>query len=281
MARFLRSQDLVFFEWAGSLLVRASQLRRSSPMVVRLHSFEITETASQIDWSKVALAIMASEPMSRRLLDAARVPPKEMRVVKYGIDVDGFRPRARSFQHRIGMACSVVAIKRVYEAVLCVYELRRQGHPFTLDVTGRLVDRREGRYPLAVLSLVDQLGLKDSVVFRNHVDDVADWYGTVDVFLSNSFWEGTQVALLEAMASGCYCLSHCWPGAEEVLPPQNLFVTDSDLRAKLLAYASLPEGEKALAQAEMRDIAERRFDERRMVQETVELVEQVVRGQLP
>ncbi len=78
---------------------------------------------------------------------------------------------------------------------------------------------------------------------------------------------------MEAMASGCYCLSHCWDGAEEMLPPENIFTTDGDLRAKLLAYAQLDENRKAQARASLRRIAEERFDERRMVEQIVNVIE--------
>jgi hypothetical protein len=35
---------------------------------------------------------------------------------------------------------------------------------------------------------------------------------------------------MEAVASGCYCLSHDWDGADELLPAENLYLTDSQLR---------------------------------------------------
>jgi len=112
------------------------------------------------------------------------------------------------------------------------------------------------------------------VHFDGYVTDVESWYKDVDVFLSNSYFEGQQVALLEAMASGCYCLSHCWAGAQEVLPPEYIYVTDQELREKLTVYAALPEEEKRTHQQRMRFIAEERFDERRMVAEIVALVEE-------
>lgn len=77
------------------------------------------------------------------------------------------------------------------------------------------------------------------------------------------------------MAAGCYCLGHCWDGIEEILPPENIYTTDGDLRAKLLAYAALPQAEQRAAQAHMRAIAEEKFDQRRMVRQIVELIEEV------
>jgi glycosyltransferase involved in cell wall biosynthesis len=104
------------------------------------------------------------------------------------------------------------------------------------------------------------------------------FYQQVDIFLSNSYWEGQQSALLEAMASGCYCLSHCWGGAGEVVPPENVFVTGGELRQKLVRYAALDEVEKQRAQAGLRRIAEERFDEQRMVADIARVVEAAARA---
>lgn len=278
LSQFMRVHDVVFFEWAASLLARVTHMPKVCSVVARFHSGELMETVPYVDWAKVDAAITANEHMRRRLLDVANAAPRLLSVIQYGVDLERFHPGARVFQHRIGMACRVTTIKRVYEAILCLYELRRQGYPFTLDITGRLEDERERRYPLAVLSLVERLGLSEHVIFRRHVADVAEWFRGIDIFLSNSFWEGTQVALLEAIASGCYCLSHWWAGAEEVLPLDHLFFTDSELREKLLAYAALENEAQAQAQAEMRAIAEARFDVRRMTDEIVGIVDQVCRG---
>lgn len=278
LLQFMRAHDLVFFEWAAGLLVKATHLRKACPIVTRLHSGELLETAPAVDWDRVDATITVTDYMRRRLLDVADVAPRMLCVVQNGIDLEKLRPGPRTFQYRIGMACRVTTIKRVYEAVLCLYELRRQGYPFTLDVAGPLEDERERRYPLALQSLVERLGLTEHVSLRGHIADMAAWYQDIDVFLSNSFWESGQNALKEAMASGCYCLSHWWGGAEEVLPATHLFFTDSDLREKLLAYAALTEEEKAEAQAEMRSIAEAKFDVRQMTQQIVELVDDVLRG---
>jgi glycosyltransferase involved in cell wall biosynthesis len=165
-------------------------------------------------------------------------------------------------------------VKRVYEVVLQIAQMHSRGYPFQLRIAGRR-NPRFLRYARAIETLVAKLGLTGSVAFDGFVEDMPGWYESIDVFISNSYWEGQPLSLLEAMASGCYCLSHCWDGAEEVLPDENIFATDSDLRAKLISYAGLPRAEKRQAQARMRAIAEEKFDERRMVREIIDLIESV------
>jgi glycosyltransferase involved in cell wall biosynthesis len=233
---------------------------------------ELATAAERIHWSKVDAVIVPSEAIGDRLRGIAGNNARGIAVVNYGVNLDAFRPWGGVFQYRLGMVCSLLPIKRVYEVLLCLYELRRSGHPFTLHIAGAPQERAR-RYGWALHSLPDRLGMSKQVNFHGYVHDVADWLQGIDVFISNSYWEGQQVALLEAMASGRYCLSHCWDGAEEVLPDENIFTTDSDLRAKLISYAGLPEAEKRQAQARMRAIAEERFDERRMVRDIVEVIQ--------
>lgn len=277
LARFLDDHDVVFFEWAGSTLIEVSHMRKRCKIVVRLHSIELATAAHLIDWSQVDVVIVTSRHIEQRLLSIANVPPRAIQLVPNGIDLNRYLPGRRDFSRRLGMLCRIVPVKRVYEVVLCLAELRRQGYPFTLDVVGKKGEGEELRYYWSLVSLIDKLRLQHVVTLHGFVEQASVWYQSIDVFLSNSYWEGQQVALLEAMAAGCYCLGHCWDGIEEILPPENIYTTDGDLRAKLLAYAALPAAAQRAAQAHMRAIAEERFDERRMVRQIVELIEQVAR----
>ena len=272
---FIKQNDVVFFEWAGYLLNKATRLSTVGKIVTRLHSVELATAAHLIDWSKVDIAIVVSEKMRERLLGVASTSPRALRVVNNGVDLQKYCMAERTFAYRLGMVCSVLPIKRVYEAILCLYELRRQGYPFELQVVGKTDAGGEPRYYLAIKELVARHGLGKAVHFLGYQELVSKYYQQIDIFLSNSYWEGQQSALLEAMASGCYSLSHCWGGVEEVLPTEQIYVTDAELRAKLLAYATLPESEKVVTQQRMRSIAETKFDFQRMVEQFSDIIEGV------
>ncbi len=265
LQRFLFDHDVTFFEWASSLLVRATHFPKSGPIVTRLHSVELATTASYIDWSKVDHTVVLSRSIQRKLTEIAPTGTR-IEVVPHGIDLRAFSPVTRDFSHRLGMVCSLLPIKRIYETILCVYRLRQLGHPFTLRVAGEPVPSRAPRYEWALRRLIEKLDLGEHVTLCGYIGDVPKWLSEIDVFLSNSYWEGQQVALLEAMASGCYCLSHFWDGVEEILPESNLYVTDRELTDKLIEYARSLDTEKMAAQQRMRMIAERNHDERHMVQ---------------
>jgi glycosyltransferase involved in cell wall biosynthesis len=95
-----------------------------------------------------------------------------------------------------------------------------------------------GDYYASMLHLVKRLGLEDRVLFDGFQERPWEWYRKIDLFISNSYSEGLQVAPMEAMAAGCYVLSHRWHGAEELLPEDCLYFTDGELMHKVLIFTN-------------------------------------------
>lgn len=255
------SNDLIFFEWAGPLLVAASHLPMKTPTVVRLHSYEIFEFAPLINWRSVDKVVLVSEAMRRRFSTQYPEHAGKTEVIYNAASLSKFTPGPRSFGNNIGMLCKLLPIKRIYEMILAISELRRRGYCFRLRLGGPPGEGSTNlRYLASMKSAVEKLNLTDQVFFDGPVDDPENWLRNIDIFVSNSFWEGHQTALVEAMATGCYCLCHFWDGSEEVLPQEYLYATDSDLLDKLIAYAKMSDSEKRVHHGRIRGIAERQFD---------------------
>lgn len=260
LTRFLATHDVVFFEWATDLLVVASRLPRSTRIITRLHSYELFEYAPRVEWSHVDRIILVSEAMRRRFCALYPEAAPRTAVIHNGVDLDRFKPRGRKAERTIGMLCNLVPIKRVYEVILELHELRQAGQPFHLRIGGAPKPGADNqRYHSSILRLIERLELSDCVSIDGFIDKPEVFLGEIEVFVSNSFWEGQQVALLEAMASGCYCLSHDWEGADEALPPANRYRTGGELREKLVSFAQRSLIEREALQSDMRTIAEREF----------------------
>lgn len=273
LTSIMRSSEVCFFEWASELLMHASQLPKRCRIVTRLHSFELYAWAPRIDWSAVDKVILVSRAMQRSFNDLYPDHANKTLVINNGVSLKLFKPpERRSFNLTLGMLCHLVSVKRVYEVVLMLSNLRQQGCNATLRIAGN-PDEGEFRYAAAVYRLVKELKLGDSVIFDGFVSGTSAWLRNIDIFISNSYWEGQQVALLEAMASGCYCLAHFWPGAEEVLPTENLYIHEAELRQRITEYADLPDEEKQVRQNQLRCIAEARFD----IEQTKAKVREAVR----
>ena len=80
---------------------------------------------------------------------------------------------------------------------------------------------------------------------------------------------------MEAMASGCYCLSHHWDGADELLPAENLFFTNCELEERILRYCRAPAEEKAQLKANMRSIVSEKFNVDRTKIQIRQIIEDV------
>lgn len=255
MQKFLTTNDVIFFEWSSELLVAATQLPKTCGIVTRMHRYEMYEWVDQVDWSKVDKLIAVSQ--SKREEFIARFPQHAaiVEVIPEAIDLTKFQFRPKSFRGNLGILCHLRPRKRVYESILAFYELCQQRDDLHLHVGGGGVDGLH-EYTVAIEQLVHKLKLQNKVTFYGHVSDNAAWYDKIDIFISNGYSEGWQVALLEAMASGCYTAVHQWAGADELMTPGELYFSDREFQEIVLAYCEMTEAERRQRVDNLRHIVE-------------------------
>lgn len=280
LSSLLRDNQVVFFEWASELLIAASQMEKTCGIVTRLHRYEMYQWVDQINWKVVDKVILVSQ--AKRQEFVARFPQHSGKVVVIpeATSPEKFALHTKPFSGDIGILCHLTPRKRVYEAILDFYELVRQRGDFHLHVGGGK-HVLHGDYYEAMHMLVERLDLESRVTFYENVTEPQSWYPKIDIFLSNSYSEGLQLAPMEAMASGCYTLSHRWDGADELLPEENLFYTGTELRQKILEYADLTEVEKQRKQQALRAIVCEKFDINRIKVQIRQLIEETGRAWLP
>jgi glycosyltransferase involved in cell wall biosynthesis len=259
MQAFLKRQDAVFFEWASELLATASTMPKQCGIVARLHRYELYQWADKINWDSVDRLIVVSRAKLREFGAAFPAQTHKAVMIPEAVSVQRFRPTEKPFRGDIGILCHMRPRKRVYELVLAFYELTRIRPDFHLHIGGGRASGA-GEYDDAVRQLVERLGLRDKVTFYGHVAEPEHWYPRIDIFISNGYSEGLQVSLLEAMASGCHSLSHHWDGADELMPPENLYYTNTELVQQILRYEGKSEAERDWERARMRAIVCDGFD---------------------
>jgi glycosyltransferase involved in cell wall biosynthesis len=133
-------------------------------------------------------------------------------------------------------------------------------------------------YQYALHSIVSDLGIEEKITFYGNVDDTSSWYHLIDIFISNSYSEGLQVAPMEAMSSGCYCLAHHWSGADELLPQEYLYYTGTELREKILNYCEMSDAEKLEQKRRMRLLAQENFDINQTIKQIVSAIDEVAKN---
>jgi glycosyltransferase involved in cell wall biosynthesis len=259
MRSFLRRHDAVFFEWASELLATASTLPKTCGIVSRLHRYELYQWADRINWDTVDRLIVVSQAKYREFAAAFPAQTHKVVMIPEAVSVQRFGFSAKPFRGDIGILCHMRPRKRVYELVLAFYELTQQRPDFHLHIGGGRASG-VGEYDDAVRQLVARLGLSSKVTFYGHVSEPEHWYPKVDIFISNGYSEGLQVSLLEAMASGCLSLSHHWDGADELVPAENLYYTNTQLVQQILRHADKTEAQRNHDRERMRAIVCDGFD---------------------
>ncbi|MBK8047632.1 MAG: glycosyltransferase family 4 protein [Anaerolineales bacterium] len=274
MQAFLRSNDVVFFEFASELLVAASHLPKTCGIVTRLHRYEMYQWVDRVNWDVVDRVILVSKAKQREFITRFPNHAEKTFVTSPSTSLERFQFCDKPFAGDIGILCHLTPRKRVYDLILLFADLLPHEPGLRLHIAGG----RHVAYPdydEALHYIVDRLGIRDNVIFYGNLKDPSTWYQQIDLFVSNSYSEGLQVAPMEAMATGAYALSHGWDGADELVPPENLFLTPAEFQQKVLAYCALPEAEKQAARRQMRAWASEHFDIRKTINDICAVVDEV------
>jgi glycosyltransferase involved in cell wall biosynthesis len=272
LQQFMDANDVVFFEWASQLLVTATHLSKTCKIVTRLHRYELYKWVDHVNWSAVDKVILVSRAMERAFVDKVPEMRGKTAVTSPSTSLEKFTFTPKPFSGNIGILCHLTPRKRVYDLILDFYEVSKVRDDLTLHIGGG-EHVAYGDYYQAMRNLVVDLDIEDKVIFDGHVTDTPAWYRKIDLFVSNSFSEGLQVSPMEAMATGCYCLSHKWRGAEELLPEKQLFFTSSELQQKILDYCEWSDADKQQEKVKMRALACERFD----INKTIDDIHKVIR----
>jgi len=126
------------------------------------------------------------------------VPRDKLRWIRTGIDVERFRVAAPPLQERaapvFGMITRVREDKGIFEFVSAVAAVQRDHPNVEAVVFGDGPDLERAR--------TQALESGCRIDFKGHVEDVQAALGCIDVFVLPSWFEGTPLSMLEAMAAG-------------------------------------------------------------------------------
>jgi glycosyltransferase involved in cell wall biosynthesis len=275
LQNFLRENDVVFFEWASELLAAATHLPKTCLIVTRLHRYEMYRWVDKINWDAVDRIILVTE--AKKAEFCARFPEQTSKVdvIPEAVSLERFRPFDKSLRGDIGTLCNLIPRKRVYELILAFYELLKTHPGMHLHIAGPEHGNFQ-EYAAALYSLVNRLDIGEKVTFYGRVAEPENWYRNLDIFVSNSYSEGLQVALLEAMACGIFCLSHAWDGAAELLPADYLFHSEKDLVNQITRYLEKSAAEQRQIKEQMVRLVAGKSDIRYTIERIRVLLEETV-----
>jgi glycosyltransferase involved in cell wall biosynthesis len=233
-------------------------------------------------------AIAVSRSTREFLVHERFVPADRVRLIWNGAPLDEFAPaprdRALRVRHDLGIPDDALVVGSIGRLSA------QKGHRFLVEAAGRLLPGRpqarvlvagDGDLMADLRQQAAALGIADRVVFAGHRTDVPDLLGALDVFCISSLYEGTPLALFEAMAAGKAIVSTSVDGCREVLedgvtgvlvPPADATALASGLDG-VLGDAALREGlgRRALA-------ASRRYDVRACVDQMQDFYDDLLSG---
>jgi glycosyltransferase involved in cell wall biosynthesis len=232
-------------------------------------------------------AIAVSGSTRDFLVRERHVPAERVRLIWNGAPLDEFAPvpadRAAAVRRELGLdpgALVVGAIGRLNE---------QKGHRYLLDAAPRVLARHprarflivgDGDLRAALEEQARRLGIERSVVFAGHRTDVPALLGAIDVLCISSTYEGTPLALFEALAAGKAVVSTAVDGCREVLEQGHtgLLVPPRDPAALADALLrGLEDGELRARLSRNARAASARYDVRACVEQIQALYDEVLR----
>ena len=235
-------------------------------------------------------AIAVSGSTREFLVRERHVPRDKVRLIWNGAPLAEFAPVPREAALAARKDLGLPAEAFVVGTIGRLSE--QKGHRYLLDAAARVLARRrdarvllvgDGDQRDALRRQAQGLGIASSVVFGGHRSDVPAVLGALDVFCISSTYEGTPLALFEAMAAGKTIVSTAVDGCREVLedgvtgllvPPRDpdalagallRCLDDAPLRASLAARARAAAARYDIAEcvARMQDLYDEVLAERR------------------
>ncbi len=195
------------------------------------------------DWMLAPLthrAIAVSGSTRDFLVHERYVPSEKVRLIWNGAPLREFAPVAasiaRAVRRELGIPDEALVIGSIGRLSL------QKGHRYLLEAApavlaahpeARFLIVGDGDQSADLAQQARALGISARVVFAGHRADVASLLGVMDVFCISSTYEGTPLALFEAMASGKAIVSTAVDGCREVLEEgvTGLLVPPADPRA--------------------------------------------------
>lgn len=91
------------------------------------------------------------------------------------------------------------------------------------EVEWLMARKKEREFYEALMHRIYTSPWKDNVVFEEHGNDIGKWFEKIGHLLSTSDYEGSHVAVSEAMASGTHPVIINWKGANTIYPEKYIF----------------------------------------------------------
>lgn len=143
----------------------------------------------------------------RRLVQIEKIPDDKIKVIYNGIEVNAAaaEKRGAALRRSLGIAEGapvIVTVANLKHSKGLSYLVRAMPHVVRFYPEVKLVVVGYGPLKTELEDLAKELGVGKSVIWAGYQSDAVGHISFCDIFVLPSLWEGTPVALMEAMALG-------------------------------------------------------------------------------
>jgi glycosyltransferase involved in cell wall biosynthesis len=242
----------------------------------------------RVTLAKAARIIAVSQAVASQLRADAVTPPERVSVVLNGIDVARFQAARQEFNRRqflnrwelpedsllVGTVGELTPLKGQEEFMRAAAQVLKQV-PTAYFIIAGIDHSREKEHRARIQRLIEELDLAERVRLVGWLEDLAQLYCALEVFVSSSRTESFGLALAEAMAAGTPVVATETEGARELIQSgeTGLLVPIGDvdkLAASILALLANQNARLRMGTA-AKKTASKRFSVERMIDETEEI----------
>jgi glycosyltransferase involved in cell wall biosynthesis len=270
------------------LAAYATRANPGSRLIVTRHVLFRLNRLHRITFSKAARIIAVSEAVASQLRANRLVAPEKISVVLNGIDTARFVTARAEFNRSeflerwklpngcllIGTVGELTPLKGQEEFLQAAAQVLKE-YPTAYFIIAGIDHSRENKHQLRLEQLIEELNLTQRVRLVGWLEDLAELYCALDIFVSASHTESFGLSIAEAMASGTTVVATETEGAAELIESGETGQLVPVGKVEKLAgalVALLRDGEtrRRLGQAAQQRAAAR-FGLERMIAETEEI----------
>ncbi len=260
LARFVREREIeiVHAHMARDYPLAAYAVRRNpgAKLIITRHVLFPLNRLHSITLAHAARVIAVSEAVARALSAQGLAPRDRIVVVHNGIDIKRFENAKSQFDRAafcreykiaedrllIGSVGEIKSLKG-HEDFLHAAAIILRGVPNAHFLIAGADTSQTREHRAALEELITQLGIENQVHLFGWLDDIAQFYCALDVFVSASRTESFGLAIVEAMACATPVVATETEGAKEIIEAQKtgLFVPVGGVEAMATAVTTLLE----------------------------------------
>ena len=273
------------------LAAYAARTNPGSRLIVTRHVLFPLNRLHRITLAKASRIIAVSQAVASQLQADAIAPSEKITVVLNGIDTARFQEARQRFTRPqflnswnlpedcllVGTVGELTPLKGQEEFLRAATHVLRQ-HPNAYFIIAGIDHSRGNEHRARIEQLIEELNLTERVRLAGWLEDLAQLYCALDVFVFASHTESFGLALAEAMASGTAVVATETESAREIIEPGEtgllVPIGNVDELAKSILALLAAKNERVRMGTLAQQFASARFSVERMIAETEKIYQE-------